>query len=849
MGKKPEKSKPKPSAEDGGRITLNKTAKFAVFDAPGVTQSVPSDAANTASPIKSSSGGGGGGGLQGRRANLESGPRMTSDDPSKVLIGGNSFQSRTPNPTWIADRSAVYDEIAARRAEELSRKVPVPITVTMPDGTVLTDYKKKGDDSSAGGEKFMAWKTSPYDVAVCISQGLADSTVVARVTYSDYVSDYDPEEDGMGGGDVMLGEGDVHDDDDDTDADGADQSGSSSSKNKPILWDLTRPLIGNVSRLELLKFDSDTDAKTTFWHSSAHMLGEALEHLYGCRLTIGPPLAGGFYYDSYMGDASASGSGADGSGAHGSSNAFREEDYKPIEGEVTKIIKSKQKFQRLVVTKSEALDLFRGNPFKEAIITTKIPDNSRTTVYKCGDLIDLCRGPHVVHTGKVKAFAATRHSATNWLGDTDHDTLQRMYGISFPDKKMLKIWKENQEKAKERDHRRIMQKQELVMFHDLSPGSAFWLPHGARIYNALIDFIKQHYWKRGYDEVVTPNIYNLDLWHQSGHALHYKDDMFCFDVEGKEWAMKPMNCPGHCLMFASAIRSYRDLPLRFADFGVLHRNELSGALSGLTRVRRFQQDDAHIFCREDQIEDEVTGALEFMKSVYTTFGMSYKLELSTRPKKALGEKALWDRAEAALARAMDAFAGKGGWKINPGDGAFYGPKIDIKVMDAMDRIHQCATVQLDFQLPIRFNLQYTTDNREKGEQFARPVMVHRAMLGSVERMFAVLCEHYGGKWPLWLSPRQVKLIPVHKDWNDYCEKVRDRLHDEGFYADVDLTKATFQKKVRNAQIEQYNFQLVVGEQEVNNGSVNIRTRENKVEGEKKVDELIDMLKQMKAEHK
>jgi len=387
------------------------------------------------------------------------------------------------------------------------------------------------------------------------------------------------------------------------------------------------------------------------------------------------------------------------------------------------------------------------------------------------------------------------------------------------------------------------------MFHELSAGSAFWLPHGARIYNKLIEFIKDHYWQRGYSEVITPNVYNLDLWHQSGHAMHYKDAMFCFDVEGQEWAMKPMNCPGHCLMFANSIRSWRDLPIRFADFGVLHRNELSGALSGLTRVRRFQQDDAHIYCTEDQIESEVLGALNFMKDVYTVFGMTYKLELSTRPAKALGELELWEKAETALANAMNDFAGKGGWRVNPGDGAFYGPKIDIKVMDAMERVHQCATIQLDFQLPIRFNLEYNTGSKEKGKEFARPVMVHRAMLGSVERMFAVLCEHFGGKWPLWLSPRQVVVIPIHAEFNDFCDEVRQKLHDEKFYADVDLSKATFQKKVRNAQVAQYNFQLVVGKAEFDNGSVNIRTRENKVEGEFKVDDMIEMLKKLRAEFK
>jgi len=763
-------------------------------------------------------------GQQGRRALTSDGPRM--DDTSSKFIGGSCFTKREANPGWIKVRSDVYDAVKGRRDEELAAKVPVEIEVTLPDGKTLVEDKQ--------GVKYQSWRTTPFDVAATISRGLADSSYVARVTYKSYVSDYDPAEDGVGGepfSDAAVET--LTDSMEDMEVDGDVEDKTSLP---PVLWDLTRPLVGSVSKIEFLKFQDDDDARTTFWHSSAHVLGEALERLYGGRLTIGPPLAGGFYYDAFMGDGSSDG-------------AFNEDDYKTIEAEVSKIVKQKQKFERLVVTKEEALEMFSGNPFKEQIITTKVADGSRTTVYRNGDLVDLCRGPHVTNTGRIKAFAATRHSATNWLGDTENDSLQRMYGISFPDKKMLKVWKENQEKAKERDHRRIANKQNLIMFHELSAGSAFWLPHGARIYNKLINFIKEHYWKRGYHEIITPNVYNLDLWHQSGHAMHYKDAMFCFDVEGKEWAMKPMNCPGHCLVFAGKIRSYRDLPLRFADFGVLHRNELSGALSGLTRVRRFQQDDAHIFCREDQIESEVIGSLEFMKSVYATFGMTYKLELSTRPEKGLGEIELWDRAESALERAMDEFAGKGGWKVNPGDGAFYGPKIDIKVMDAMDRVHQCATIQLDFQLPIRFDLQYNTGSKEKGNEFARPVMVHRAMLGSVERMFAVLCEHYGGKWPFWLSPRQVMIIPVHKDWNDYCQEVRDKLHNEGFYADVDLTKAKFPKKVRTAQIDQYNFQLVVGAEEVKNGTVNIRTRENKVEGEKKVDDLIAFLKELRAEHK
>lgn len=507
-------------------------------------------------------------------------------------------------------------------------------------------------------------------------------------------------------------------------------------------------------------------------------------------------------------------------------------------------------FLRLVVTKEEALGLFKHNPFKQSIIQSKVEGN--TTVYKCGEFIDLCRGPHVRSTGVIKAFSCAKHSSTNWLGDVTQPSLQRMYGISFPDKKMLKAWQHNLKLQKERDHRLIGKKQDLFFFHELSPGSAFFLPHGARIYNKLVEFIRGFYHEKDYTEVITPNVFNLDLWHQSGHALHYKDAMFIFDVEGQEWGMKPMNCPAHCLMYKHKPRSHRDLPMRFADFGVLHRNELSGALTGLTRVRRFQQDDGHIFCtaEAEMIQQEVLGSLQFMKQVYDIFGMSYKLELSTRPAKALGEKKLWDMAEKSLAKAMDDFIGVGNWRVNPGDGAFYGPKVDIKVMDAMERVHQCATIQLDFQLPIRFDLTYQSgDTSIPSSEVTRPVIVHRAMLGSVERMFAVLCEHYGGKWPLWLSPRQVMLIPVHKDFIPYCEEVKKMLHDRHFYVDVASGRETFQKKVRNAQLAQYNYQLVVGKAEVESRSVNVRTRENKVEGEISLDDLITKLESEVREYK
>ena len=750
------------------------------------------------------------------RLTEESGPKIDTSTLFRPSTKLTAPFIPAKNPEWLAERETIYDTIRERRDAELALKQTVPIEVTLPDGTVL------GSDHN-----LTSWRSTPLDVARCISDGLANVAVVSRVRHTSRIGDTDA---------IVAGDGIEYDDDTD----------------KAELWDLTRPLEGNCD-IEILTFNSDDDAaKAVFWHSSAHILGQSLEHNYGALLTIGPPVDGGFYYDAYIGEG----------------DGLSESQFGEIEDEYRKTVKRKEKFERLVVTKEEALDLFSYSPFKSALIQAKVPDNTRTTVYRNGDLIDLCMGPHVPHTGKIKAFKMLRCSAASWLGDANNDQLQRVYGVSFPTKKLLKAHIENLERAKERDHRKLGKEQKLFMFHELSPGSAFFLPHGTIVYNALCEFIRTQYRRRGYSEVVTPNVFNLKLWEQSGHAQHYKDDMFIFDVEGEEWGMKPMNCPAHCLMFGSMTRSYRELPMRIADFGVLHRNEQSGALTGLTRVRRFQQDDAHIFCREDQIEKEVVACLEFMKFVYDIFGMSYRLELSTRPKKALGKKELWDQAETALAQAMDKFAGEGNWRENPGDGAFYGPKIDIKVMDAMDRVHQCATIQLDFQLPIRFDLRYrkkggangddsssaddesevssTTTNDDGDEEdpnvlppdFARPVMVHRAMLGSVERMFAVLLEHYGGKWPFWLSPRQALVVPVGKSFVPYANQVKDRLKVAGFHADIDDSSNSLKKKVREGQLAQYNYILVVGEKEETNDSVAVRNRNNEMEGEKKIDEVI-----------
>uniref|UniRef100_A0A915JPZ2 threonine--tRNA ligase n=1 Tax=Romanomermis culicivorax TaxID=13658 RepID=A0A915JPZ2_ROMCU len=594
------------------------------------------------------------------------------------------------------------------------------------------------------------------------------------------------------------------------------------SKVNGELWDLERPL-ENSCALQILKFDDD-EAKQVYWHSTAHVLGEGMERFYGGCLCYGPPIQDGFYYDMFLEN----------------NRTVVNEDLKKLEDIMKLAIKDRQNFERLELTKEELLDMFKYNPFKVRILNEKV-DTPKTTVYRCGPLIDLCRGPHVRNTGKIKAFNLIKTSSAFWEGKSDAESLQRIYGISFPDTKQLKEWQKFQEEAAARDHRKIGLQQELFSWHELSPGSTFFFPRGTLIYNKLTDLMRKEYRKRGFTEVISPNMYNTKLWQTSGHMQHYSSNMFKFEVENEQFALKPMNCPGHCLMFDTKRRTHKELPIRFADFGVLHRNEMSGALTGLTRVRRFQQDDAHIFCRPDQIGAEIESCLDFLRFTYDIFGFDFKLFLSTRPDDFMGDRAVWDDAEGQLKKALDGFGRP--WKENPGDGAFYGPKIDILIMDAMRRPHQCGTIQLDFNLPQRFNLTFTD---ESGSHH-RPVMIHRAILGSVERMMAVLTENYGGKWPFWLSPRQVMVIPVHPAMEEYATKVRQTIYDAEFECDMDLdTSDTMNKKIRNAQLAQYNFILVVGEKEAANGTVNVRTRDNKVHGEMGLDEVISKFQRLRA---
>ena len=664
-----------------------------------------------------------------------------------------------PEPYFIQERIDFFEKLQKEYNDKVAAAPRNPLKIVLKDGSV---------------KEATSYETSPMDIARQISKSLADRLCIAKVN----------------------GE----------------------------LWDLERPFEGEADesiKLELLDFESE-EGKKVFWHSSAHVLGEACECNLGAHICLGPPTDDGFFYEFAVRDSMKELTPEEKENERTVSQA----DFPNLEGVAKNVIKEKQKFERLLMTKEDLLKMFHYSKYKTYLIQTKVPDGGSSTVYRCGKLIDLCVGPHIPNTGRIKAFKLLKNSSCYFLGDSNNDSLQRVYGVSFPDKKLMDAHLKFLEEAQLRDHRRIGREQELFMFHEMSPGSAFWLPHGTRIYNTLVELLRTEYHKRGYEEVITPNMYNSKLWETSGHWANYKENMFAFEIEKETFGLKPMNCPGHCLMFKSRERSYRELPWRVADFGVIHRNEFSGALSGLTRVRRFQQDDAHIFCTHDQIESEIENIFDFLKYVYGVFGFEFKMELSTRPEKYVGEIETWNAAEAKLESALNKWGGN--WELNPGDGAFYGPKIDIMISDALKRWHQCATIQLDFQLPNRFELEFKKkDNKEgeDGEGYERPVMIHRAILGSVERMTAILTEHFAGKWPFWLSPRQVLVVPVGVKYQGYAQEVRNKLHAAGFYADVDLTGNTLQKKVRNGQMLKYNFIFIVGEQEMTERSVNIRNRD------------------------
>jgi threonyl-tRNA synthetase len=582
---------------------------------------------------------------------------------------------------------------------------------------------------------------------------------------------------------------------------------------RPI--DLSLP-VEESGEFDILTFETDAGLDM-FRHSSSHVMSLAVKRLHpGVKVAIGPNIDDGFYYDF-------------------DNLKINDEDLLKIEEEIKKVIQEKLTFTRREINKEEGLKIFKDEPYKIELLR-ELPAGEKITTYKLGEFEDLCRGPHVPSTGIIGAIKLIKLAGAYWRGDSKNKMLTRIYGISFPEKKMMEDYLAKLEEAKKRDHRRLGQDMNLFMFHDYSPGSPFFHHKGTIIYNELLKFVREEYVKRGYQEVITPLLYDKALWETSGHWEHFREDMFILNVDGREFVLKPMNCPSHCLMYKSSLRSYRELPLRIADFAPLHRNELKGVLGGLTRVRKFSQDDAHIFCDMDQIESEVDALIDFTKFIFTdVFKMAYRFELSTMPDKAMGSKEVWEIAEKALESALK--KNNLAYKINPEAGAFYGPKIDLKVKDSLDREWQCATIQLDFNLPERFDLEY----EGKDGRRHRPVMIHRALLGSLERFIGVMLEHFAGKLPLWINPVHVKILPIADRHMEYAKKIVDEMVASGLRVEIDERSETVSKKVRDAQVEKVNYILVVGDREAQNNSVNVRTRNNEVLGEKKVSDLVKEL--------
>ena len=581
------------------------------------------------------------------------------------------------------------------------------------------------------------------------------------------------------------------------------------------LKDLFVP-INEDSALRIITF-KDKEGLEVFRHSTAHLLAHAVVELFsGVKLTIGPVVEEGFYYDFDI------------------DHHFTPKDLARIEQRMYEIVKKDYNVERIEQSESEAKHMFKDNPYKIELIGEFHREKQQISSYKQGDFIDLCRGPHIPSTGKIKAFKLTKIAAAYWRGDQKRQQLQRIYGISFPEKSMLEQHINFLEEAEKRDHRKLGKELEWFTFFEESPGAPFFYPKGAVIYNNLISFIRTEYRKRGYQEVITPLLYEKSLWITSGHWEHFKEHMFTLQSEGKDYGLKPMNCPSHILIYKSKSRSYKDLPLRIADFAPLHRNELSGTLAGLTRVRKMSQDDSHIFAAPEQIEDEISKVLNFTNYIYKkVFDFDYKVELSTRPEKFMGKLEDWEKAENDLKKALD--INKIQYDVKAGEGAFYGPKIDFHIKDAIGRNWQLATVQLDFQLPERFDATYIGADNTKH----RVIMIHRALLGSIERFIGILVEHFAGKLPLWLAPVQVMILTVADRFEKYANEIMEEFEKNNLRVEVDSRTESVGYKVREAQAQKIPLILAVGEKEEKNGTVAVRTLDNKVYFDVKINDLVN----------
>ena len=561
--------------------------------------------------------------------------------------------------------------------------------------------------------------------------------------------------------------------------------------------------------------------RKTYWHTCSHILAQAVKRLYpDVKLAIGPAIANGFYYDI------------------DSPTAFTPEIMTQIEAEMRKICKEKLKLERFELPRAEALELMKDEPYKVELIND-LPEDAIISFYKQGEFTDLCAGPHLDSTGRVKgnAIKLTACNSAYWRGDSNRQVLQRIYGIAFPKKDELDAYLKQIEEAKKRDHRRLGKELGLFTLMEEGPGFPFFLPKGMVLRNTLLDYWRKVHKKYGYVEISTPIILNQELWHRSGHWEHYKENMYTTVIDGEDYAVKPMNCPGGMLVYKTEPHSYRDLPLRMAELGLVHRHELSGALHGLFRVRCFTQDDAHIFMTWDQMEEEIQNVVRLFDEVYSVFGLTYQIEVSTMPEDHIGDEKTWDFATETLKKAITDMGKE--FVINEGDGAFYGPKLDFHLADSLGRTWQCGTIQLDMQMPERFELEYTGADGEKH----RPVMIHRVVLGSIERFIGVITEHFGGAFPAWLTPVQVKVLPVTDRAAAYADGVAKALDDAGFRVEVDHRSEKLGYKIREAQTMKIPYMVVVGDKDMENHTVSIRHRTGEDLGAMSLDAFTALLKE------
>lgn len=582
----------------------------------------------------------------------------------------------------------------------------------------------------------------------------------------------------------------------------------------------------NDDQVEIITADSE-DGIEIIRHSTAHVMAQAVKRIYGnVKLAIGPTIKNGFYYDFDL-DIS-----------------LTQDDLKKIEDEMNKIINEDLKFKRDDVSREEALKIMseKGEYYKVELINA-LDESENISLYEQGDFTDLCRGPHIPSTKFIKAFKLTSVAGAYWRGSEKNKMLQRIYGVAFSSKKELEKYLNMIEEAKKRDHRKLGRELKLFEIMDEGPGFPFFLPNGVILKNILIDYWRKLHNEAGYVEIETPIMLNKELWIRSGHWDHYKENMYTSMIDNKEFALKPMNCPGGMLVYKSEGHSYRDLPLRVGELGRVHRHEISGALHGLMRVRAFTQDDAHIFMLPEQIKSEILGVIKLIDEVYDTLGFKYNVELSTRPEDSMGSDEEWNMAERSLKEALD----EGGldYKINEGDGAFYGPKIDFHIEDSLGRSWQCGTIQLDFQLPQRFELEYIGSDGGKH----RPIVIHRVIFGSIERFIGILIEHFAGKFPVWLSPIQVKVLPISDSFMEYGHEVIDKLRKYGIRCEIDNRSEKIGYKIREARNERVPYMIIVGEKEKNHGNISLRSRDMGEEGSTSLEEFITRVLKEEQEKK